>query len=77
MVQRDSTKAMQAAYDLLDDDEQFTPYCETRGSHAPVAGMMHVHDEDLETVARMRAKRGEKVQCEDCDMTYVAGRGWV
>lgn len=33
--------------------------------HSWVAGMMHVHDEDLETVARMRP-----VTCEKCDDTY-------
>ncbi len=33
--------------------------------HSWVAGMMHVHDEDLETVAAMR-----QVECEKCEAVY-------
>lgn len=57
-------------YDDIDHIEH-TPYqCK---SHSPVAGMMHVHAEDLEFVA---ASRG-KVECDTCDMVYRAGKGWV
>lgn len=73
MVQRDSTKGMQEAYDLMGiTDEDFTPYCVTRGYHSPEAGMMVVHDEDLDTVAAARGK----VDCGGCDMTYRVGTGW-
>lgn len=73
MVQRESTKGMQEAYDLMGiDDEDFTPYCATRGGHAPEAGMMVVHPEDLDTVAQARGK----VECGDCDMVYRVGKGW-
>jgi hypothetical protein len=34
-------------------------------THSWVAGMMYVHDDDLDTVAETRA-----VICEDCDMKY-------
>jgi len=34
-------------------------------NHSWVAGMMHVHDEDLETVSKMRP-----VTCEVCDLVY-------
>lgn len=59
------------------DDEDFTPYCQTRGAHSAVAGMMRVHEEDLDSVARERRSFGGNVECADCDMVYRAGRGWV
>lgn len=40
--------------------------------HTPVAGMMYVDDEDLDSVARARGK----VECERCDMVYRPGGGW-
>lgn len=33
--------------------------------HSWVAGMMYVHDEDLDAVARMRT-----VECERCEVVY-------
>jgi hypothetical protein len=58
-------------------DIDFEPYCVTYG-HTPVAGMMHVHPEDLDTVARMRRDRGiPSVTCDDCDARYDVDRGWV
>lgn len=57
------------------DHTEFTPYqCM---SHSAIAGIMHVHDEDLDMVAAERAKRREKVECQNCDYVYVAGKGWV
>jgi hypothetical protein len=35
--------------------------------HSWVAGMMNVHDEDLDTVAKVR-----KVECEKCEAVYHA-----
>lgn len=41
--------------------------------HAPVAGMMAVHVEDLDTVAAVRP-----VTCKRCDGAYSASTGtWV
>lgn len=42
--------------------------------HAWVAGMMYVDEQDLDWVARARAKWGETVECEKCDMTYAPGQ---
>lgn len=39
--------------------------------HAWVAGMMYVHEEDLDSTARERAEWGGTVECEKCEMTYV------
>lgn len=39
--------------------------------HDAVAGIMVVHDEDLESVAAVR-----RVTCHHCDWIYVAGLGW-
>lgn len=64
------------SYDMHDED--LTPYCVTRGSHAPVAGMTVVHSEDLECVATMRAENDlPPIVCDDCDDIYRAGDGWV
>lgn len=64
------------SYDI--DDEDFTPYCVTKGGHSPVAGMMVVHSEDLEYVATMRAENDlPPITCDDCDDVYRAGDGWV
>lgn len=57
------------------DHMEFTPYQCT--SHSPIAGMMHVHEEDLYTIAAERAKHGEKVECADCDYVFRLGTGWV
>ena len=40
--------------------------CWTECKHSWVAGMMYVHDEDLDDVAAVR-----KVECEKCDKVYV------
>ena len=41
--------------------------------HSPVAGMMVVHEEDLDTVAAVRT-----VECESCDRVYLRRSGrWV
>lgn len=53
------------------DHMEFTPYVCT--DHAPIAGMMHVHAEDLQSVARSRGK----VECNDCDAVYTVAKGWV
>lgn len=50
---------------------EFTPYVCT--DHAPIAGMMHVHAEDLQSVARSRGK----VECNDCDAVYTVAKGWT
>lgn len=39
--------------------------------HSWVGGMIYVHDEDLESVARERAEWGGTVECEKCDAIYV------
>lgn len=36
-------------------------------AHSWVAGMVYVHDEDLDMVARMR-----RVECERCETVYAA-----
>lgn len=52
------------------DHTEFTPYqC---GTHSPIAGMMHVHPEDLDSVAKSRP-----VECDNCDATYTIRKGWV
>lgn len=38
--------------------------------HSWVAGMMYVHDDDVEDCARARAAFGETVECECCDAIY-------
>ena len=56
-------------------DEFETPYeC---SDHCPVAGMMHVHPEDLDEIARAREVFRQHVTCGDCDMVYVVGKGWT
>lgn len=59
------------SYDLGFIDEECVPYqC---AEHTPIAGMVHVHPEDLTAVADMRRNRGlSPVGCENCDMRYVA-----
>jgi hypothetical protein len=39
-------------------------------AHSWVAGMMYVHEEDLDTVYAARAARGETIECENCDQVY-------
>lgn len=57
------------------DHTDYTPYVCT--SHAPVAGMMHVHDEDLDKVAAGRKVMGAPpIECHTCGMSYVDGV-WV
>lgn len=58
------------------DHTEFTPYqC---AEHSPVAGMMHVHPEDLDTVAAARRKnRDRPIECSDCDAVYLVSRGWT
>lgn len=57
------------------DDMGFTPY--TCSDHTPIAGMMHVHAEDLDTVAANRARFGDRpVECNDCDAVYTLAKGW-
>lgn len=61
------------------DHEDFTPY--EAGIlyhvHSGVAGIMAVHDEDLDTVARARkANGGRPIECEGCDAVYVYPGGW-
>lgn len=57
-------------------DTDFEPYCTTYG-HAPIAGMMHVSEEDLHAVAQARAiNRQPRIACERCDQTYTAWVGW-
>ena len=43
---------------------------ESEYGHAWIAGMMRVHDEDVEVTARERAKFRGVVTCERCDYTY-------
>lgn len=58
------------------DHDEFVPYCSSYG-HSAIAGMMHVHDDDLDTVADMRRANGDQpIECERCDATYRDGR-WV
>lgn len=38
--------------------------------HSWVAGMMVVHPEDLDMVARERARHGETVECAKCEEVY-------
>lgn len=40
-------------------------------THQWVAGMMYVHEEDLEPVALARQVFGETVECETCEEVYV------
>lgn len=47
---------------------------DTQCLHAWVAGMMYVHEEDLEATARDRAEWGGTVECEKCDMIYAPGQ---
>lgn len=57
------------------DHIEFTPY--TCKEHTPIAGMMHVHAEDLDTVAANRARFGDQpVECNDCDAVYTVAKGW-
>lgn len=46
--------------------------CDSAEDHAGVAGLMWVHDEDLDTVA---AERGH-VECNNCEAVYTAVDGW-
>lgn len=58
------------------EEAKLESYCITYG-HSPVAGMMHVHSEDLDHVAATRARRNlPPVECEQCDMVYTVDR-WV
>lgn len=57
------------------DHMEFTPY--SCSEHTPIAGMMHVHPEDLDSVTAARSVRGEKVNCNDCDSVYTIKNGWV
>ena len=62
---RDSAErweAQAAALDAAADE----PPCR----HSWVAGMMHVHDEDLGAVYAARSARGEVIECERCEATY-------
>lgn len=74
-MQRESTKGMQAAYDLLFEDSESTDILDH--IHSGVAGMMVVHDEDLDSVARARKGKGSKpIECNGCDAVYVYPGGW-
>jgi hypothetical protein len=39
--------------------------------HSWVAGMMYVHDEDLDAVYAARSARGETIECERCEAVYT------
>jgi hypothetical protein len=55
-------------------DEEFTPY---ECMHSGVAGMMYVHDEDLDIVAAQRAANGAgPIECGKCDAVYRDG-AWM
>lgn len=41
--------------------------------HVPLGGCMYIHAEDLEMVA----ESGRLIECEMCDMIYVADGGWI
>jgi hypothetical protein len=43
--------------------------------HTWVAGIMAVHDEDLDAVYAERAARGETIDCETCDAVYEPANG--
>jgi hypothetical protein len=49
-------------------DNDNCPYSEY--GHSWEAGMMHVHDEDVESTARARRAFGETVECGQCDHVY-------
>lgn len=53
----------------LDFEAGYDGYTETDecDRHSWVAGMMHVHDEDLESVVEARSARGETVECQHCE----------
>lgn len=39
--------------------------------HSYVAGMLYVHDEDLDTIAETRKAKGlSPIECEKCDKVY-------
>ena len=45
--------------------------------HSGIAGIMAVHDEDLDTVAQARKANGSRpIECDGCDAVYVYPGGW-
>lgn len=48
-------------------------YDELTLGHDWVAGMMHVHPEDLEAVHKARSAKGHDIDCESCDAIYPTG----
>lgn len=57
------------------DHTEFTPY--SCNEHTPIAGMMHVHPEDLDGVAAVRIREElPPVKCDDCDAVYTLAKGW-
>lgn len=56
------------------DHMEFAPY--TCSEHSPIAGMMHVDPEDLDTVARAREVFRQDVTCNNCDAVYTIAKGW-
>ena len=74
-MQRESTKGMQAAYDLLFDDSETADILDH--VHSGVAGMMYVNEEDLDSVAQARKTNGDStIECKNCDAVYVYPGGW-
>ena len=63
---------------MTEDMRYEAPYDPCADGHTPIAGMMHVHAEDLNTVTMERWARGiAPVECEQCDMVHMYARGWV
>ena len=64
----DRYRAALDCHAMISNDESAVAPTGGACRHSWVAGIMRVHDEDLDTVASMR-----RVECEHCEAVYVSG----